>query len=128
MNSTSFAQVPGTGASVSTWSLGMSVAELTLAGACPHLAHPTVAFPRASPHRLEGIQQPHSPHVTGPGTPGLWEVTGTSSRMGVPPHSTSGLPITPSAEILVPLSPALGAGGGQGQIRACLGYIPSFSA
>lgn len=47
MNSTPFAQAPGTGASVSTWSLGMSVAELTLAGACSRLAQPTAAFPRA---------------------------------------------------------------------------------
>lgn len=57
MNSTPFAQAPGTGASVSTWSLGMSVAELTLAGACSSLAHPTAAFPSAGPRGLEGIQQ-----------------------------------------------------------------------
>lgn len=122
------AQAPGTGASVSTRSLGTSVAELTLAGACSRLALPTAAFPSASPHGLEGIQHPHSPQWHCTWHAGHRRVMGTGSRMGVPPHSTSGSPIAPSPEGSVPLPPAPGAGGGRGRIRACLGHVPSFSA
>lgn len=121
MDSTPFALAPGTGASVSTWSLGMSVPELTLAGACSRLAQPTAAFPSASPHSLEEIQEPHSPHVTAPGTPGHRGGDRHRHRMGVPAHSSPGSPIAPSPGARLPFPQH------RAQVAAGAGSLPTLA-
>lgn len=121
MDGTPFALAPGTGASVSARSLGMAVPELILAGDGSHLAQPTAAFPSASPQAWRGSKSPIPPCQC------PWHPWASGSRTGVPARSSSGSPITPRRGLSSP-SPALGTGGGQGRIPACLGHVPSFSA
>lgn len=127
MDNTPFAQAPGTGASVSTWSLGMSVAELTLAGPAPTSPSPRQHSQRQSPWPGGDPRDPF-PHVTAPGTPGHREGDRQGQQDGGTSPQHLRLVHHPLPRGSVPLSPEPGAGGGQGRIRACLGHVPSFSA